>query len=888
MIIANKNQKLSFHLLKVAEVSKKIIKKLNLKDDDDIQKIEELAYFSGLLHDIGKVDPVFQRYIHDKTTTGYNPNGVHIEKVDKKAGFSFEEHPRHNEISWFILEELTNKKDFRLNAKHFEVLKSVVLWHHAAPIRNFEFNSSNIINALKKEKNEFLLNLKDLLSELKLDFYDDESDLDDMFEAKTKDLINYKAFYTSRNEQSLKDINLEEIKNDIKIESVASLLRAVVTTADRYVSASGENVNVEEIVSRIFEENKYSNLSKGIKKMEESFYPDSERSKEQLESAIELSKIKEVAILDAPAGSGKTKTSLQWARLKDAKKLYYIAPRTVICEEIYDELKNVYLPKNVSFEIITGDKKLQWDGKKEIEIDDDFPQFKSEIIITTIDQLIKSITTHKNVSVLFDMLNSCVIFDEFHEYYKLSGMDVLFAEYVKLKSKLEDSKLLIMSATPNYFMLKEFLEIYNEKSSLNNLVSFETTNNRDFSIEYLMYNEGDSLPADKSLFLREQENNDFNLTLDQSILENTEKSPFLKKWNNKKTIVISNTATMAQISYLINSSQEKAFLAHSKYKKDDKKNILSEIKSSFKKIEDKKYDILRAGPIVQASLNITSERLITDICTPENTLQRLGRLNRFGEDFTGEFIIAVPNRAILPESKEPSDVLRLLSKNNEKDSTIIWLCFLKKKFDISKKVTFKLKEIYDLYREFYKEDTTKRVMEEELLKSLKNSYRNIKFNVLDPVEIIGKKTKSKTKKLSKFSLRGQSYLVKMATYQLHNNQLKLTGNYADNITLGKDLILIYDENYIFVKNTIDKFEILNKDPDKKILSLIKRAKKQKSDKYNKIVLNLAKEENFNIITSFSETDLEILNKEKNIEESIVYLKSKNNAIGYINLKKLIK
>jgi CRISPR-associated endonuclease/helicase Cas3 len=80
-----------------------------------------------LFHDIGKTDPIFQKYIHDKTTTSFNPNGVHIEKVDKKEKFSFENHPRHNEVSWLIIEELMDRKDFKMNKVFFEILKNVVL-----------------------------------------------------------------------------------------------------------------------------------------------------------------------------------------------------------------------------------------------------------------------------------------------------------------------------------------------------------------------------------------------------------------------------------------------------------------------------------------------------------------------------------------------------------------------------------------------------------------------------------------------------------------------------------------------------------------------------------------------------------------------------------------
>ncbi len=885
MLMANKKQELSEHLLRVASLSKKIIESLDLNDNFSMskEKVMKIAYLAGMLHDLGKVDPVFQSYLLDKTTTDFNQNGVHIEK----KGFSFETHPRHNEISWFILEEMFNNKDLKLNKTEFRILKNIVLWHHSSPIRKEDFTSSEIKLALKKEKETFKSNLESLLSSLEkeneykdaLSLNVESEDIDESFNSEKKKLIDYKSFLVEST-----DVDMSKLHTDIRCEAISSLIRSVVVTADKHVSTNGSDFNVSQILNDIIEENKYSELCDSIQKMEDVFYPYSERSNTQLQAAKKLSSISktgDIAILDAPAGAGKTKVSLQWLKEEKASKAYYIVPRTIIAEEIFDELKTVYLKKNVSFEIITGEKQVKWTGSKQVELEEQHEFYKSDIVITTIDQLIKSTTTHKNISLLQDVIQSHVIFDEYHEYYKMSGLDLLFSEIIKLKSFFRSTKTMIMSATPNYFMLENLLDIYSESSS--NIVSFQTTNKQDFKMNYLMYQEGVSMDA-FSLF-NEAEGYDYKVNpmlKDIRVID----GPFYRTWDDKKTIIISNTATMAQKSFIVNHEKENSLLAHAKLKQEDKINILSEIKSNFSCLDVGK-NILRAGPIVQASLNITSERLITDLTSPERTLQRLGRVNRFGAFFIGDFIIAVPLKALDEKIALKSNVLTLLSRSHEKESTLLWLNFLIGKF--SNQSNFTLDEIYSAYKEFYSMQEVKDVLSKELQKSLENSYRNIKNNILNPVDLIGskKKTKKEEKIFAKKSLRGKSYNTKMAVYDCSNAMLSLTSDYADEVSLPRELILKYDENYDFVKETVKRQDILTDDVDKKVQRLLKKAKKEKSDKYYAYVLDQARKSSFNIYTSFSKDDLEKLNKMRNSVDDYVYVKTDDQVVGYLRLKQLI-
>lgn len=879
---ANKEQSLSEHLKAVAKLSESIVNNIGLKDGNyfSIKDIAKIAYFSGLLHDLGKIDPGFQKHLLDKSTSDYTYNGVHLDK----KGFSFEDHPRHNEISWLLLEEMFDSKIGGLNKAKTAIVKNIVLWHHAAPNRKEKMTSRRISDVLIKSREEFSANFYNLINQLSLtDIVSD--DIDDFFDANDFDVMRFKRKYS---ESSYQSKMIEAIATDIKIEAITSMVRSIVITADRLVSKSGKNINIDALTKEALAKNTESELVKQIQVMEQTFYPGSDVSNRQAKAAKELAEFNNVAILNAPAGAGKSKTSLQWLKNNGQDKLYYIAPRKIICEEFYSELKSKYLPKNVSFELITGDKKIQWKDRVESELKEgDF--FNSDIVITTIDQIVKTVTTHKGTDVLFDLLKSPVIFDEFHEYYHSSGFNLLFSEIINIKNNMVDANTLLMSATPNYFFMEKLLGIYHPKSNLNPIVNFETTNVQDFRMVYEHYNESKFLAEDIYPFEMIDCHN--NLRVNNINKLSLDSNPFFRTYPDKQTLVISNTATTAQLSYLINQDKENSLLAHSKYKSEDKINILNNIKEQFSTLSTEFIKTLRSGPIIQASINITSERIVTDLTNPENMLQRLGRLNRFGELIVGEFVVGLPLQALKdPKEKGRSNVLSLLGKNNERVSTLLWIEHLRDSLSggFDNQTLFKLSDIYAVYKAFYQRDDVRNMLEQELVNSLHKSYKNISINISDPIEIPKiKDDNKKDKTLSKLSLRGHGHYVKMAGYRLGDSGLSLMDDYVDNISLSKDDILLHDENFKFVHQTIKHFSLLNPRENKKTLNLIKRFKKSKTEKHCRIYMSMARKETMPVTMSLSGQDLGKLNKNKNNEDAIVYISSSKQNIGYIKLNKLI-
>ena len=104
---------------------------------------------------------------------------------------------------------------------------------------------------------------------------------------------------------------------------------------------------------------------------------------------------------------------MEWALNVSAKKILWICPRVQICQGLYKDLTSEDYPPNANIEIHTGEYKKISNIKEVLE---EKNHFTGDIVITTIDQIINSIITHRQISTLALFMNSTIVFDEFHEY----------------------------------------------------------------------------------------------------------------------------------------------------------------------------------------------------------------------------------------------------------------------------------------------------------------------------------------------------------------------------------------------------------------------------------------------------------------------------------------
>ncbi len=851
-------QRLDEHLFAVGYVAEQLHKRL--LPDQDKQSIA--TFVAGCLHDLGKIDPCFQDWVKNPKKKDFiAEDGQHI---DEK--FTFDKHPRHNEISVLLYHLLDNSALKQINTGCKQTVKHAIYWHHAKPFRKVNEGFSTHGDIHKK----FTGNLKDLsftealtkaiqllknVESFDKDYratddsviakiYSETYDLDVITSQGELPLPSYKKYEAEENAQNYVSQIQQNANNNI--------VRACLISADRWVSAFSpndlhdyiKNKTLDAFVAEqlLLESSLCSHIETCLTQ-----FPTGERTTKQAEVASQLLKADSIAVLAGAAGCGKTKIALEWAKLKKAQQIIWVCPRVQICQGLFHELTSEqYLP-DATIEINTGEFKFtnQW-NKPTLEED----YFSGDIVITTIDQIVGAIITHTKANTLINFLNAHIVFDEYHEYINMPAFNLLFAELIDCKKQQGQlANTLLVSATPQYLYLRQILEIDRE-----DIIEMPSFNLSEYRIEFKKFDE-----------TKQAEN------------------PFYQS-HQSKTFVISNTAITAQKSFIINQHQENAVLLHSKFKKSDKKAWFDEVYECFKKEGTNKFTVLRSGPIVQASLNISCDYMVTEMTSPENMLQRLGRLDRFGQNHqtTNVLTVAITEDVIKGKSKGSSS--RFLNSMHSLQSAKAWYDYLQDK--IGEK-TFKLSAIYDLYKKFYQPNTKAiPAVESDLVASLKRSVQLINDKVIDPITIPSKKIQDKAGvKISRNSLRGDNRFVQMAVCDVNNpTQPKFLEQYAYQLPISER-----DE---FDNITAKTEEIKGySDSDKDLLAYMKNKHHNimggvKAHK-DFILLNEARDPEFPVYLSYTPSGLDKVGGESaRHSHAIYYAICDKQPVGSISIKQL--
>ena len=751
----SKKHLLSEHCALIGLLSEKLLIDTYPKAPDPWRNI---ARWSGFLHDIGKMDPNFQRFIHGAIN---EDDGAHIEESKK---FSWNDYPRHNEVSWLMLtgwfSQERTRAFFGQYKESFDTVRYAVYWHHAKPLRDHKksetFKNSTSMCAIPEmswpQTDDTGAGLKQLLSEIVELSHTTCLELPVMNEyIVSSELIPvFKASYSD-------DKHLfDKITSALEIEALRSAIRSCVIGADRIVSAmdaqtvqewlSNYSINRElpSLAPSDYMKTKLALLNKQISDMIEKFennIENKERNDTQHDATIELDHYP-LSVLEGPAGCGKTNIILQYIAKQKDRRTFIFVPRVAIGHGLFTEFIEEYGVTS-GLELYTGDMKLRWNPEsKKIENTPEKECLCGAIVITTIDQLCSIALSHTNIDLLTEIMRSTVVFDEFHELFDIAGIILMFLEFMKLRIQTDFSensvRTLLVSATPNLYLLNWLEQLNTEIDNNKPLLTKRICKVKTFNVS--------------PYFL---EKKSYNLT--------DERHPF-QNGIALGEIAISNTVRVAQasaIASLHNNINTLCF--HSKYTPEHKQTVMHDVLKHFGKTSGSTTHALFAGPIVQASLNISTRVLHTEVPTAENFLQRLGRVNRFSTFPSGKIILY---DCINEQGKSNQVDTKTLGSMHQAQRAKAWLdwCITEKLYK-----KFVLADMYIQYNLFHTSEAANAAYIADFKKIIASSAILFKNNIFDPITYPKTSAKSDKKILSSSSLRGRSYYILPMEHHIVNN-----------------------------------------------------------------------------------------------------------------------
>ncbi|WP_392565794.1 CRISPR-associated endonuclease Cas3'' [Utexia brackfieldae] len=829
-------------------------------NNDDYKQLAQVAFLAGCLHDLGKVDPLFQQWVKKGKRKNSDDDGQHIDTQSH-----FEKHPRHNEISLLLFYLFEDQ--ITLTQRQKEQLKHVIYWHHAKPFRkkNNFIVLGHIVDFLcknlggKQRVDDLVAQSLILLNEtadLAKTYLTDRTILNDVCDGLAgQKMTEIPTYFKQLNFPYFKHysaIDTSNIAEQIQANAVNNLLRSCVISADRLISQLSaseltsyiKQQRLAEIIDKLQEESPLtSQLNDIVNK-----FADSSRTQQQNQVAETLAERRDIAVLAGPAGCGKTRIALEWARLKQAQKIIWVCPRVQICQSIFTELTENYLPDS-HIEILTGEFKFthRWDNPTKSE-----DYFAADIVVTTIDQIVSSITTHTKIDALLPFMSAHIIFDEYHEYINMDIFNLLFAELITAKNMRANwqKNSLLVSATPHYLYLQDILSI-----DLDDVVEMTSFNQSHYQINFIEYDETE-----------------------------LGTNPFFRSYSDH-TFVISNTALMAQQGFILHQQRENSLLFHAKFKRSDKKYWFTQVCETFGEHGTRQYQILRSGPIVQASFNITCDQMVTEISSAENILQRLGRLDRFGKNRSTN-ILKIAITESVKRGKPKGRAGFFLDRLHSLQSAKAWYDFLQANL---KNKIFQLPELYQLYRAFYAEDNYRQLVQHDLCQALAASIRKLNEKILEPIKVYSK-ADNHIIRISKHALRADSRFVQLALLDVENYQQPIFINqYAYSMPLkDSDTFdnLTESLDYIKQQTNVINFMIQNQHhiDDNHPINKEKIPRPHREN----VITNYARNPEYPLYLSYIEDDLNrIGGSSLRSDEAIYYAVCSKQPIGLISYQKIL-
>ena len=473
-------------------------------------------------------------------------------------------------------------------------------------------------------------------------------------------------FRSDDDDFDVRDFTTPTFYNKEGDDSILLLIRSILVSADRLASYHLDNVNCLDVIK--------INDTKDLWTINQPEHYDKERFNNQL-SVVNSIKNNKTVILNAPAGYGKTDVGLMWGALSN-KKLLWILPRNVIADAVYNsiiETLQAYGLSNVSVELILTSERKHCTHN-------DIKEFCSDIVITNIDNFLHPTVKNKFAYRQFSLCYRDIVFDEFHELLQESALFYGFINVMKLRHRHTNSKTLLLSATP--IMIQSEWELLNGEKTL--------------------------IYPSKEVHLPAIHTKKYQIKIVDDTFQNVKR--IINDDNYKNCIAFFNSIKRAQITYHDTNSE---ILIHSYFLDKDFDEIKNKVFSIYGKNGNNQSNArVISTRILGAAADISAQHIYDSANSPEETLQRIGRCNRWGNFDDSSITFVHFNDKSENASKDI---------NYENRLSNIWFSFLKENLQNKKEIT--LDELYLLYNEY--NNLNKDVITRFITQKLKTSRVNM-------------------------------------------------------------------------------------------------------------------------------------------------------------------
>lgn len=617
--------------LKRVEELKKFVEINGLKTENHENFFKSLS-LAVLLHDLGKISYRYQKDFYKGSELP--------EKLRDFLGAIRSVRVRHEILSalWSCL-LLTDNNEWT------KKIRTAVLLHHYNEFYTGEKDLAEIVSSymddvvtylefIVKNQNEFEKLFIDLLEYLLNNKNIKDSQIKNAIKKVSPEIIEKRAVELKNlidNREDLIDFaEFYEIDNDNPDYEFMFFLGCL-RRCDYSASGNVPIENVKTSLKEIFE-----NIDEKIKEK-------INKEPDWQKTILSSNNLKDVVLI-APTGAGKTEFALLW-NSEIRKKLVYTLPLRVALNDLFHRFKG-YFDENF-VDILHSTSFIEYLEEEWRNRDTDIEKkltssklLSNSILLTTPDQVfLTSLNYYGSDKVVAVYPFSSIVIDEIQTYNP--EMASIIIKTLDIVKKLGGNVLVMTATLPPYFEPFFFEEKSKDYENLvkNYNLKFEkidTAKIKDSVKNYTLKRHKIEVARNEkgecewlTEYIKEgKKEGSYSIKVNEKVLMD-----YLKKYEDKNTFIVLNNVSKAIEVYKVLKEKMKngelkysnLYLLHARLIEKEKDRRIKEIKEKLGKNEQV---IVVATQIIEASVNLDFDVMITEISPIDSQVQRWGRIYR--------------------------------------------------------------------------------------------------------------------------------------------------------------------------------------------------------------------------------------------------------------------